>query len=702
MELIEYIRIFRKWLWLLVVAAILGGGVSYLVRTRQPARYEATALIEVGSFIQSPNPESSEIRTGVELAQTYAVLAKTHNILQASINAGDFPLTVEEMEEIIDARTVTGTSLLRITATYTEPMLTADIANAVARQLILKSPTHLTADQERQVALINTEIANLSEQLEAARQRLKDIDEQLQSAEDATDIANLRAQRSVLVTEINETSATLAQFTGTIADLQARVNSLDIVQEARIPEEPVGPGTLTMVLLGSMVGVFLAAGGVLFLDYLDDTIKTPEAVVQHLALPVLGKISSYGSGSWRTNGYLITKVEPTHLVAEEYRALRTQLLYSAGGESRDLHAIFTSTAPDEGKSVTVANLAVTLALAHYHVLLIDADLRRPSQHQLFNLDNNLGLTTLLELPPAKALENGEYLKFHKEFEGCIQQTDIPGLQVITSGILPTNPTEALGSHHLLRWLEVFRASPEIDVVLFDTPPIMAVADASVIAASTGLPLVLVLRAGKTRRAAVMETKAQLNQLGLKIRGVVLNDVKPGDLPYDRGYYHYYYSADKTYPTRTAVDVARPDGSSNGRPVVHKQGKTAELKKPPHVDPAEIATLGMSDIILITEGNKPPLVINASEKITLGREYVGLETYDAFRMGVSRSHAAIYQRDGMFFLEDLGSTNGTWLNNRALRPHKPYRLSSGDSVRLGELQLWVYYRVAKAVDATEEA
>jgi len=464
MELIEYIRIFRKWLWLLVLVAILGGGASYLVRSRQPTQYEATALIEVGGFMQSPNPESSEIRTGVELAQTYVVLAKTPNILQASIDAGDFPLTLQEMEKIIEASTVTGTSLLKITATYIEPILTADIANAVARQLVLKSPTHLTAEQEQQVALITAEITNLSGQLEAARQRLEDIDAQLQSAEDAETIANLRAQRIVVVTEINETSATLAQFTSTIADLQARVNSLDIVQEARIPEEPVGPGTLTFVMLGSVIAVCVAAGGLLLLDYLDDTIKTPEAVVQYLALPVLGKISNYGPASWRTNGHLITKTDPGHFVAEEYRALRTQMLYTAGGEGSDLHTIFTSTAPDEGKSVTVANLAVTLALAHYHVLLIDADLRRPAQHQLFGLDNKLGLTTLLELSPGNMLEDGEGLKFHKEFEGCIQQTDIPGLQVITSGIIPTNPTEALGSHHLLRWLEEFKASPEIDVV----------------------------------------------------------------------------------------------------------------------------------------------------------------------------------------------------------------------------------------------
>ncbi len=702
MELIEYIRIFRKWLWLLVLAAILGGGVSYLIRSRQPALYEATVLIEVGGFMQSPNPESSEIRTGVELAQTYVVLAKTHNVLQASIDAGDFPLTAQELEKIIDARTITGTSLLKITATYTEPILTADIANAVAQQLILKSPTHLTTDQQQQVALITAEIARLSTQLEAARQRLEDIDAQLRTATDAGLIADLRAQRSVAVTEVNETSATLAQFTSTIAELQARVNSLDIVQEARIPEEPVGPGLLTFVALGSITSACLAAGGILLLDYLDDTIKTPEAVVQHLQLPVLGKITNYGRGFGPANGHLITKTDPDHFVAEEYRALRTQLLYAAGGESRDLHTIFTSTAPDEGKSVTVANLAVTLALAHYQVLLIDADLRRPSQHQLFSLDNQLGLTTLLELPPEKALQNLDQLKFHKEFEGCIQQTDVPGLRLITSGILPTNPTEALGSHHLQRWLEVFRESPEIDVILVDTPPVMAVTDASVLAASTGLPIVLVLRAGKTRRAAVVESKAQLAQLGLKLRGVVLNGVKHTDLPYDRGYYNYYYGVrDKTIPTRTTVDVVRSEETSpNNGKLTQKQFKTGQLRRLPLVEASEIAALATNEIMLMTEGDKPPLVLNVTEKVTLGREHVGLEAYEAFRLGVSRSHAAIHQRGGRFYVEDLGSTNGTWLNERALRPHRSYRLANGDCVRLGELQLWVYYRTAETAEVAK--
>lgn len=706
MELVEYIRIFRKWLWVLILAALLGGSLGYLVRSRQSATYQAAVLIEVGGFMRSPNPESSEIRAGVELAQTYVILAKTRSILEAAIEAEDFPLTMKELQEIIQARIITGTSLLQITATHTEPLLTADIANAVARQIILNSPTHLTAEQQQQVALIDNEIDSLSGQLRIARQRLDEIDSQLQFAEDATDITNLRAQRSVVVTEISETSATLAQFTSTITELQARVNSLDIVEEARIPEEPVGPGILSVAILGGVLGVSLTAGVVLVVEYLDDTIKTPEQVVEHTTLPVLGKISNYRQAGQRPSSQLVAHTDPTMFVAEEYRSLRTQLLFATGDSN--LHTIFTSASPGEGKSVTVANLAITLAAARYRVLLIDADLRRPSQHQLFVLSNKKGLTTLLSREPQEMLVDPTRLILEKEYDGIIQKTEIEGLRVVTSGPEPANPSEALGSNYLRLWFDVFEKATDIDVILVDTPPVMTLSDASVIATTTGLPMVLVLRAGRTRRANATEAKAQLTQLGLKLRGVILNDVKRRDQPlYERGYYNNYYQASAdTFAKRNMVAVVR-EPSTNGQRLIMREPKTAPLDGRPALPLDAIRNLQADHLLLMIGGNKEPIVVDIKERVTFGRifddapnNHVVLDDYDALQLGVSRMHAAIYRRSNAFLLEDLGSANGTWLNNQIVSPGDTHEVFNNDSVRFGDLQLWVYYRV-QHTEASDE-
>jgi capsular exopolysaccharide synthesis family protein len=208
---------------------------------------------------------------------------------------------------------------------------------------------------------------------------------------------------------------------------------------------------------------------------------------------------------------LITLRDPGSAAAEAYRTLRTNLLFSS--LDKPLHTLLiTSSAPGEGKSTSLANLAVTMAEAEQSVLAVDCDLRRPSLHTLFGLPNEQGLTS--------AILQGE--------GGLpIQETSVPGLRLLTSGPLPPRPADLLGSKRMGALIERLRG--EADIVLFDTPPVVAVTDAAVLAPRVD-GVLLVLHAGHTRRDRAREARHILEKVKANIVGVVLNGAKQ-----ERGY-----------------------------------------------------------------------------------------------------------------------------------------------------------------------
>ena len=204
---------------------------------------------------------------------------------------------------------------------------------------------------------------------------------------------------------------------------------------------------------------------------------------------------------------LITLRDPSSAAAEAYRTLRTNIQFSS--IDRPLKTLLvTSTAPDEGKSITLANIAVTMAQSEQRVLLVDCDLRRPSLHSIFGLANNHGLTSAL-------LEQGQG-------ELPIQATSVPGLSLLASGPLPPRPADLLGSRRMAALIDRLRASA--DIVLIDTSPVVAVTDAAVLAPQVD-GVLLVLQAGYTRRDRAREARQILEKVKAHIIGVVLNNAR---------------------------------------------------------------------------------------------------------------------------------------------------------------------------------
>ncbi len=205
---------------------------------------------------------------------------------------------------------------------------------------------------------------------------------------------------------------------------------------------------------------------------------------------------------------LITVSTPRSPISEAYRTLRTNLEFSS--LDRPIKTmVVTSPGPEEGKSTTLANLAVTLAQAEKKVVLVDCDLRRPSQHQIFGLKNGAGLTTMVV--DDEAMTNPP-----------LQETEVPGLWLLASGPIPPNPSELLGSRRMKEIIDIL--SQRADIVLFDAPPIIAVTDAAVLSSKVD-GVLLVINAGGTKRDHAERAKALLEKVNAHLVGAVLNNVK---------------------------------------------------------------------------------------------------------------------------------------------------------------------------------
>lgn len=216
---------------------------------------------------------------------------------------------------------------------------------------------------------------------------------------------------------------------------------------------------------------------------------------------------------------LITKFNPKSPISEQYRTIRTNIEFAS--VDQDMRSLLvTSSGPSEGKSSTTANLGVVFAQQGKRVLLIDGDLRKPTVHYTFKLDNRTGLSTVLV---------GE-----KSLEETVKETDVPNLEILTCGPIPPNPSELLGSNAMKQMLR--KAQETYDVVVFDTPPVLAVTDAQILANICD-GSIIVARSEQTEYEAIQKAKDLLEPAYAKLLGIVLNDV-----PQKKSNTYYYYGS----------------------------------------------------------------------------------------------------------------------------------------------------------------
>ena len=278
----------------------------------------------------------------------------------------------------------------------------------------------------------------------------------------------------------------------------------------------------------------------LVIDYLNNTIRTSQEAIQTLGIPLLGAIAKFGGKNMDYSERLIHNQPLMSPISESYRTVATNLTLSKRDEAKSIFLI-TSPGPAEGKSLTTANLGIALAWAGQKVLLIDADLRRPVLHQIFDRENTVGLTSLL-----LAEQNDEVSQssLHVKLSQCIKPTNIEGLSLITSGFIPNNPSDILSSVQMRYWFQAIHDNVNVDYVIIDTPPVLVASDSLILATAADAEMIMVVNAGKTNRNSAVKGKEQLTLTGKHLKGVILNAANVKDEAYyGYNYYTYYYRSE---------------------------------------------------------------------------------------------------------------------------------------------------------------
>lgn len=496
MDLRRQFRVIRSWLPLLVVSVLLAAVAAYYLSSLQPKVYEAKATLNVGQSLSGVNPAYDQLLVSQSLSSTYASLATTPAILATVIHTLGLTETPEHLALRVSAEAATGSTLLTITAQDGDPARATALANALSEALIAAS----TAGQGQQAEIQQSVIADLA----AVRAEITNTQSEIgqltrlnpvPSAQEAT----LETLQGRLVTLQSTYASLLASSASNSSNL------LTLVQPAVVPNTPVAPRPLLTGMLAAMVA-FLAVAAIAFVkESLNETISNSDQVQESIGLATLGTIIWMKGGKGGPTRLLAALGSPGSPAAEAYRTLRANVEFASLDQPiRTL--LVTSALPSEGKTVTAANLALVFAQGGRRVLLVDTDLRHPGAHEMFALPNTQGLTTLIRSDDARP-------------ETVVQRTEQRDLSLLSTGPLPPNPAEVLGSRRMQS--VVASLSAHYDLLIFDSPPLEVFADAAVLSSFLDGTL-LVVDAARGRRAPARRAAEALAKAKANVFGVVLN------------------------------------------------------------------------------------------------------------------------------------------------------------------------------------
>ena len=533
-DLRSYLKVLSRRRWILIATFLTVVLSTALVTWRMTPVYEGEAQVE----IQPTTIGSSEASKSLELftdatrgLQTQVALAQSEEVLAEAARVLRLPST-EDLRDSLSVELLSDTQVLVISTEHARPDEARDRANAVAQAYL--DFRRGTASQVSQLQRDEIEA-----RIQEVQRRITEIDQETQQNPAAA--VGLRAERDRALARLNIFEEDLSELPD--EDSVQRAGGR-IITRAQLPDEPVRPRKAVNLALAVVTGALLGLGLALLAENLDDRLKTPEEVEERVGAPILGYIPLVKAWSESGHSNLAIQSATASGAAEAYRTLRANLRY-VSLEKPLRTIIVTSPVAAAGKTTTAANLAATLAKGGSKVVLVSADLRRPTLHKSFGLSNASGLVDILDpdFPLAEAL----------------QKPDIPNLRLLATGGLPPNPTEILGSERFARILEQLREVA--DYVILDAPPVLGLGDTSAMASKVD-GILLVLRIGSVTKREVMHATDQLTKAGGAIAGCVINAVEPdGGYGY---YYHYYYSQYEGTNDSTNGGTPRPSGGQGAR------------------------------------------------------------------------------------------------------------------------------------------
>lgn len=512
LDLTAFLRILRRRLWVLILVPILVAVSAYgFAKTKTPL-YRSKAEI----LLVETQAEKLFDPAAAASSDPIRVLDDQIQVIQSNQLASMVKATLGYVPTI-EANASTTEDVITLTAVSSNPKQAASNVNAYANAYLKYRQTSGASQNSAAQTELQHEIDAAQTQLNAldqavAAQPTADAKSQLLTAQ-ADQRAPLESQVSSEATQLSELQAAAAVDEG----------GAQLSNEATAPPLPFSPEPTRDAALGLAVGLMLALGLAFLLDYLDNRVRGREDLDRASGdVPVVGMIPAQAEWKDADAALVISVEKPESGSAEAYRTLRTSIQFFS--LDRSLHTVqVTSPMTSEGKTTTVVNLAVALARAGQRVIVIDCDLRRPRVHTFLGLDPDPGFTSVLlgEMPLEKALR---------------PIPEVEELRVLTAGPIPPNPSELLSGRRVIELFEALKA--DSDFVLIDSPPVLPVSDATVIATRVDATLVVV-RDNTTLRKHLSRSLELLHQLDAIVIGTVLNGVAEAEVGYG---YQYGYRA----------------------------------------------------------------------------------------------------------------------------------------------------------------
>lgn len=528
----DYLSLVRRRWWLIAGATavvLFSTAVFYLLRTPE---YRGTALVLIRQqdpsqlFVERPGPE------GRPNAQAEGAFADSYPV--ATEVAKSFPgTTAEALMDTLSVEADEESGLVQIHATDADPAKARDIANSAARVFV---------ESRRQAAARRSENlgAQLNSQLDELRKQIADLTAIIGdgglppgplNAASVGAPGSPEARRYAAAVQYQEVfeRQQLLLIEGSVQG-----DRVELVSQATTPGHPVGPGLLRSLAVALVVGLLLGFGLAVVRDHLDDRVQEGDEAEAETGLPTLGALPRIAEGDW--SGPAVAAF-PHSALAEAVRSLRVSLEHATAGR----RLLVTSPSPQDGKSFVAANLAVAFAQAGYRTVLVSSDLRRPTIEATFGLGSERdGLSTILqsaELRPVGLRTDEPRADWPRGgwageapsggptprsmVAGLLVATEIPNLSVLPSGPLPPNPAELLSSAGTVETLDELGSRAEM--VILDSPPVLAVADASELATDVD-GVILVAARARTSGPALRRARTTLDRTGSRVLGVVLNMV----------------------------------------------------------------------------------------------------------------------------------------------------------------------------------
>lgn len=514
-ELRDYLRVFRRQLALIVAITLLGAAAAAAYTFRRTPVYESSASVLVRAITTNAFDPGSRVDQQLnmfnqrQLAQSEPVAALAAKTLQTTA-------TPAQLLEHVNVDVPANSQILRVKYQDTVPLTAQRGADAFAKAYLVSREADARAQATTSQKSLQKDIARFQKQASAAEKQIADPD---------ADSATRQAAQAKLAAANNRLDQLLSQLSG--------FQSLDftpgtVIAAAGLPATPASPNNRLDIGIGLLVGLFLGVVLAFVRDRTDDRLRGREDLAERLDRPVLAtipplskRVRQEGKLRWkrRSRNSLVTLEQPNSPAAEAYRTLRTRMARLAS--QLDINSVMVvSAGVGEGKSTTAANLAVVLAETGKDVLLVSADLRRPRVHQFFSLQNKSGLSNLLTdgTPPDKRkgpVADGKQMASEL-------WSVAPNLWVVLSGPLPPHPSALMDSDSMRQFLKEQRDL--FDFIVLDCPPALVVADSMALAPLADAVLV-VADAKESDRDMVSRLKEELEQVGGKIVGAVLNRSK---------------------------------------------------------------------------------------------------------------------------------------------------------------------------------